>query len=207
MRPPKTPPPPIVRSGHGSLRAAWPARACCTAAAWASKTSPRCSPSRSWTACWSAARRSIPRRGPSLCRPAPLRYYPAARMYGFLVGVLILDSLVLMTAILLQAGQGGGLASLGGGAGTEQFMGGRQATTLLTRATWWSAGIFLFLSLVLAIMSAQTSAPRSVVGTTGAQPAPLQPAPLAPPAPPPQTPPPHAPPPPPSRQRPPHPWA
>src|SRR5207249_729345 len=70
------------------------------------------------------------------------------RMYGFLVGVLILDSLVLATAILLQAGQGGGLASLGGGAGTEQFMGGRQATTLLTRLTWWSAGIFLFLSLV-----------------------------------------------------------
>src|SRR5205823_6682074 len=53
------------------------------------------------------------------------RYYPPARMYGFLVSVLILDSLVLTTAILLQAGQGGGLASLGGGAGTEQFMGGR----------------------------------------------------------------------------------
>jgi len=66
-------------------------------------------------------------------------------MYGFLVGVLILDSLVLTTAILLQAGQGGGLASLGGGAGTEQFMGGRQATTLLTKLTWWSAAIFLFL--------------------------------------------------------------
>ncbi|OLC03991.1 MAG: preprotein translocase subunit SecG [Gemmatimonadetes bacterium 13_1_40CM_4_69_8] len=99
-------------------------------------------------------------------------------MYGFLVGVLILDSLVLATAILLQAGQGGGLASLGGGAGTEQFMGGRQATTLLTRLTWWSAGTFLFVSLVLAIMSAQTSAPRSVIDTTGPQPAPVQPVPL-----------------------------
>src|SRR3989442_4806236 len=157
MRPPKTPPPSIVRSGHGSLRAAWPARACCTAAAWASKTSPRCSPSRSWAACWSAARRSIPRRGPSLCRPAQLRYYPAARMYGFLVGVLILDSLVLMTAILLQAGQGGGLASLGGGAGTEQFMGGRQATTPLTKATWWAARGFPFPSLGLALTARPTS--------------------------------------------------
>src|SRR5207245_11166359 len=126
------------------------------------------------------------------------------RMYGFLVGVLILDSLVLMTAILLQAGQGGGLASLGGGAGTEQFMGGRQATTLLTRVTWWSAGIFLFLSLVLAIMSAQTSAPRSVIDTTGPQPAPVQPAPLPLQSTPQQTPPPQAPPPQPSGQRPPH---
>ena len=126
-------------------------------------------------------------------------------MYGFLVGILILDSLVLMTAILLQAGQGGGLASLGGGAGTEQFMGGRQANPLLTRVTWWSAGIFLFLSLVLAIMSAQTSAPRSVIDTTGPQPAPVQPAPLPLQSTPQQTPPPpQSPPPQPSGQRPPH---
>ena len=117
-------------------------------------------------------------------------------MHGFLVSVLILDSLVLTTAILLQAGQGGGLASLGGGAGTEQFMGGRQATTLLTRVTWWSAGMFLFLSLVLAIMSAQTSAPRSVIDTTAPPPAPVLPTPLPlqstpqapPPAPPPSNP-------------------
>jgi preprotein translocase subunit SecG len=99
-------------------------------------------------------------------------------MYGALVGILILDSLVLATAILLQAGQGGGLASLGTGAGTEQFMGGRQATTLLTKVTWWSAGTFLFLSLVLAIMSAQTGVPRSVLDTTAGQPTPVQPAPL-----------------------------
>jgi len=113
-------------------------------------------------------------------------------MYGFLVGILILDSLVLAAAVLLQAGQGGGLASLGGGAGTEQFLGGRQATTLLTKLTWWSARMFLFLSLVLAIMSAQTSAPRSVIDTSAPPPAPVLPTPLplqstppaAPPAPP-----------------------
>ncbi len=120
-------------------------------------------------------------------------------MYGFLVSVLILDSLVLTTAILLQAGQGGGLASLGGGAGTEQFMGGRQATTLLTKLTWWSAGMFLFLSLVLAIMSAQTSAPRSVIDTTAPPPAPVLPTPLplqsTPQAPAPQAPAPQSPPP------------
>src|SRR2546429_1204059 len=142
-------------------------------------------------ACWWAARRSIPRAGPSLCRPAWHRYY-LPRMYGFLVGILILASLVLAAAVLLQAGQGGGLASLGGGAGTEQFLGGRQATTLLTKLTWWSAGMFLFLSLVLAIMSAQTSAPRSVIDTSAPPPAPVLPTPLplqstppaAPPAPP-----------------------
>src|SRR5207249_7050424 len=84
------------------------------------------------------------------------------------------DALILTTAVLLQAGQGGGLASLGGGAGTEQFMGGRQATTLLTKITWWCAGIFLFVSLVLAVISPHSAAPRSVLEGGAPAPAPVQ---------------------------------
>jgi len=100
-------------------------------------------------------------------------------MYSFLLfGVLIPDALILTAAVLLQAGQGGGLASLGGGAGTEQFMGGRQATTLLTKITWWCAGIFLIVSLVLAFMSRGTAAPRSVLEGGIPAPAPVQPTPL-----------------------------
>ncbi len=98
-------------------------------------------------------------------------------MYSLLLFVLALDALILGTAVLLQAGQGGGLASLGGGAGTEQFMGGRQATTLLTKITWWCAAIFLFVSLVLAVMSSNSGAPRSVLENVPA-PAPVQPTPL-----------------------------
>ena len=99
-------------------------------------------------------------------------------MFGILVGILILDSFVLATAVLLQAGQGGGLASLGGGAGTETIMGGRQATTLLTKVTWWTAGIFLFLSLILTFMSQSASQPRSVLEGQGGAPAPVQQTPL-----------------------------
>jgi preprotein translocase subunit SecG len=100
-------------------------------------------------------------------------------MYSVLLfGVLIPDALILAAAVLLQAGQGGGLASLGGGAGTEQFMGGRQATTLLTKLTWWCAGIFLFVSLVLAVMSSHSAAPRSVLEGNVPTPAPVQPTPL-----------------------------
>src|SRR5213595_4298822 len=128
-------------------------------------------------ASWWAAPRSIPKAGRNLCRPALPRYFPG-RMYSFLLILLTLDALILTTAVLLQAGQGGGLASLGGGAGTEQFMGGRQATTLLTKITWWCAGIFLFLSLTLAVMSAQTAAPRSVLEGGAPAPAPVQPTPL-----------------------------
>ena len=121
-------------------------------------------------------------------------------MYNLLLFILALDALILTTAVLLQAGQGGGLASLGGGAGTEQFMGGRQATTLLTKITWWCAGLFLFFSLRLALMSSNSSAPRSVREGNVPAPAPVQPTPLPlPTTPPPQsapqpsnkTPPPH----------------
>ena len=112
-----------------------------------------------------------------MCRPAARSYYPGA-VYNVLLFVLIVDALILGAAVLLQAGQGGGLASLGGGAGTEQFMGGRQATTLLTKVSWWGAGIFLFVSLVLAVMSSRGAAPRSVIDTEAPPPAPVQATPL-----------------------------
>jgi preprotein translocase subunit SecG len=99
-------------------------------------------------------------------------------MYNALLALLALDALILIAAVLLQAGQGGGLASLGGGAGTEQFMGGRQATTLLTKITWWCAGIFLFTSLVLAVLSSRSASPRSVLEGGVPAPAPVQPTPL-----------------------------
>jgi preprotein translocase subunit SecG len=99
-------------------------------------------------------------------------------MYSLLLVLLALDALILVTAVLFQAGQGGGLASLGGGAGTEQFMGGRQATTLLTKITWWCAGTFLFVSLILAVMSSNSAAPRSVLQGNVPAPAPIQSTPL-----------------------------
>lgn len=78
--------------------------------------------------------------------------------------ILVLDALVLVPAVLLQAGQGGGLATqFGGTSSTDSFVGGRQAATLLTKATWWSGGIFLFLCFVLSMASARSGAPRSLV--------------------------------------------
>ena len=72
-------------------------------------------------------------------------------MYTFLLVLLILDALLLSAVVLLQAGQGGGLATLGGG-GTESVLGGRQAVTILTKLSWWCGGIFLALSLLLSVM-------------------------------------------------------
>jgi preprotein translocase subunit SecG len=73
-------------------------------------------------------------------------------MFYFLLVILILDALLLSVVVLLQAGQGGGLASLGGSGTTDTFVGGRQAVTILTKATWWCGGIFLALSLLLSFV-------------------------------------------------------
>lgn len=85
-------------------------------------------------------------------------------MYGFLLLTLVLDGLFLSVVILLQAGKGGGLAAVGGGAGmTEGVLGGRQATTVLTRATWISGTLFMLLALWLSILSSRSMAPESVI--------------------------------------------
>ena len=85
-------------------------------------------------------------------------------MYAFLLVVLVLDGLLLGVVVLLQSGKGGGLAAMGGGAAaTEGILGGRQATTVLTRATWTTGAIFMTLALVLAILSSRAQQPTSIL--------------------------------------------
>jgi preprotein translocase subunit SecG len=85
-------------------------------------------------------------------------------MYGILLAVLILDGIFLAVVVLLQSGKGGGLAAMGGGAAaTDGILGGRQATTMLTRATWTTGSVFMVLSLVLSIMSSRAQLPQSIL--------------------------------------------
>lgn len=111
-------------------------------------------------------------------------------MFGFLLTIMILDALILVAVVLMQAGQGGGLASLGGGG--VQAIGGRQATTILTKTTWITGGLFMALALILsAIAPSGTSgsavqeqlqksaeqAPAPVSPLEGTAPPPVTPAP------------------------------
>jgi preprotein translocase subunit SecG len=84
-------------------------------------------------------------------------------LYTILVILMVLDGLVLGLVILMQAGKGGGLAAMGGGAATEGILAGRQAATALTRASWISGGLFMFLALTLSIMSSRAQAPTSIL--------------------------------------------
>ncbi|MEO5904632.1 MAG: preprotein translocase subunit SecG, partial [Gemmatimonadaceae bacterium] len=103
-------------------------------------------------------------------------------LYNILLVVLVIDAVVLIAAILLQSGKGSGLAANFGGASSspDAFIGIRQAGTLLTTATWWGAGIFLFLAFVLQVMSTRAQVPKSVLEDTFGQPAPAAPATQAP---------------------------
>ena len=85
-------------------------------------------------------------------------------MYTFLVILMVLDGLVLGLVVLLQSGTGGGLAAVGGGAAaTEGILAGRQATTMFTRASWICGFLFMFLALVLSIMSSRAQRPTSIL--------------------------------------------
>ncbi|MBA2458102.1 MAG: preprotein translocase subunit SecG [Gemmatimonadales bacterium] len=102
-------------------------------------------------------------------------------MFAFLLTLLILDALILSAVVLLQAGQGGGLASLGG-ATTDTVLGGRQAVTILTKLSWWCGGIFLALSLILSLVprggTSGSALQERLRATTPATPAPSSPLPL-----------------------------
>ena len=85
-----------------------------------------------------------------------------------LLTLLAIDSVLLIAAVLLQAGKGGGLAASFGGvtSSADAIMGTRQAGNLLTKLSWWFGGIFLGLAFLLSLSSRNTSAPRSILDQT-----------------------------------------
>jgi preprotein translocase subunit SecG len=101
-----------------------------------------------------------------------------------LLTLLIIDSVILVSAILLQAGKGGGLAASFGGvtSSADAILGTRQAGNLLTKISWWCGGLFLAFSFMLSLTSSRRSAPRSILDQTfttppaATAPAPNQPA-------------------------------
>ena len=104
-------------------------------------------------------------------------------IYKLLLTLLAIDSVILVAAILLQAGKGGGLAASFGGvtSSADAILGTRQAGNLLTKMSWWCGGLFLAFSFMLSLTSTQRTAPRSILDQTfTTPPAPVAPAPAQP---------------------------
>jgi preprotein translocase subunit SecG len=97
-------------------------------------------------------------------------------MYTLLLIILVLDALVLIAAVLMQAAKGGGLAASFGGVSTaaDSFIGTRQAGNVLTKISWWAGGLFLGIAFVLQLMSTRGRAPTSILDQgLGTTPAPI----------------------------------
>src|ERR687887_2525095 len=96
-----------------------------------------------------------------------------------LIILLAIDSVILLAAVLLQAGKGGGLAASFGGvtSSADAILGTRQAGNLLTKASWWCGGIFLGLAFLLSLTASRRTTPRSILDQTfSTPPAPTAPA-------------------------------
>lgn len=102
-------------------------------------------------------------------------------IYNLLLVLLVIDSVLLVGAILAQSGKGTGLAASFGGASSspDAFIGIRQAGNLLTKFSWWGGGVFLFLAFVLQLMSTRVNTRHSILEKSLATPAPTAPAPTS----------------------------
>jgi preprotein translocase subunit SecG len=88
----------------------------------------------------------------------------------------------LIIVVLLQSGKSGDIAAAFGGQGSQTAFGPRGAATALSRATTWSAIIFMVTSVTLSIMAQKRGGTNSVLqglkpSQTNSQPAKSAPAP------------------------------
>ena len=88
----------------------------------------------------------------------------------------IIVSFFLIVVVLLQSGQSGDIAAAFGGMGSQTAFGPRGAATALSKATTWSAIIFMLTSITLSIYASRRTGPNSVLQGIKASPAKTQPA-------------------------------
>ncbi len=82
----------------------------------------------------------------------------------------------IIMVVLLQSGQSGDIAAAFGGMGSQTAFGPRGAASALSKATTWSAVIFMLTSITLSIYATRHSGPSSVLQGIKTAPAKTQPA-------------------------------
>jgi len=87
-------------------------------------------------------------------------------LYGFVIAIHVIVSLVLILVILFQAGRGGGLSESFGGSSTQTIL-GTKSSVFLKRATAISATLYILVCLLLGVMTSHRG--RSLVAKGGSQ--------------------------------------
>ncbi len=88
-------------------------------------------------------------------------------LYGLVIAIHVVASLMLIAVILLQAGRGGGLSETFGSSSTQTIL-GTKTSVFLKRATAVSAVVYIITCLSLAVMTGHRG--RSLVTRGGAMP-------------------------------------
>ena len=101
-------------------------------------------------------------------------------LYYATVVVHVVVCLFLIVVVLLQSGKGSDIAAAFSGQGSQTAYGPRGAATALSRATTWSAIIFMMTSLSLGVMALRQG-PKSLFSgekapVSSTPPAPVMPA-------------------------------
>src|SRR5215469_13754528 len=92
-------------------------------------------------------------------------------MIYLITAIHIIVCVFLIVVVLLQSGKSADIAAAFGGAGSQTAFGPRGAATVLSRATTWSAVIFMITSFSLAILTARSpKGGTSVLGNEKAAP-------------------------------------
>jgi preprotein translocase subunit SecG len=78
-------------------------------------------------------------------------------MIYFISAIHIIVCLFLIIVVLLQSGKSADIAAAFGGMGSQTAFGPRGAATLLTKATTWSAIVFMLTSITLSIYAGRRS--------------------------------------------------
>src|SRR5215471_17399592 len=84
-------------------------------------------------------------------------------LIGFIYFIHIVVCFFLIVVVLLQSGKSGDIAAAFGGMGSQTAFGPRGAATVLSKATTWSAIIFMVTSITLSVVASRKSGTNSVL--------------------------------------------
>ena len=97
-------------------------------------------------------------------------------MTGFLIIIHTIVSILLISVVLMQASQGGGLSGTFGGQAASSVLGGQNAGNVLSRITTWLATLFLSLAVIISVLSGPTTNASSSIVKEAAEDRPVVPA-------------------------------
>ena len=78
-------------------------------------------------------------------------------MIVFLIVLHTFVSILLISVVLMQASQGGGLSGTFGGQAASSILGGQGAGNVLSKITTWLAVVFIGLAILISILSGPNS--------------------------------------------------